>query len=318
MDPTDFELLDSTVRTAITQAVARDPGVPVDDIVVDLGWHDMLAAASGSATTSVFRALGVCGASASLLDDVLLRALDLELTSDVAVVLPEFGSIDLPGRHGLATARATKSTHFVVAGAHGATAMLAREEVAVSAASGIDPEFGLHRVELLGAAANATRPPPTTSPWSTAIAAGQRAIAHQTLGACQTMLGMARTHALEREQFGRSIARFQAVRHRLADTLVAIETLAATLDVEPVRADVDDRNLLAALAKATAGRTARTVAAHCQQILAGIGFTTDHDFHRFAKRTLVLDGLLGSCDTIVRALGQRCLETRVLPELIDL
>ncbi len=32
---------------------------------------------------------------------------------------------------------------------------------------------------------------------------------------------------------------------------------------------------------------------HCQQVLAGIGFTTDHPFHRFLKRTMVLDGLFG-------------------------
>ena len=57
--------------------------------------------------------------------------------------------------------------------------------------------------------------------------------------------------------------------------------------------------LTAALAKATAGRTARTVATHCQQVLAGIGFTTDHPFHRFLKRTMVLDGLFGSADEIV-------------------
>ena len=44
-----------------------------------------------------------------------------------------------------------------------------------------------------------------------------------------TMLDLARTHALERVQFGRPIASFQAVRHRLADALVAIEALDATL-----------------------------------------------------------------------------------------
>ena len=43
------------------------------------------------------------------------------------------------------------------------------------------------------------------------------------------MLDLARTHALERVQFGRPIARFQAVRHRLAEALVAVEALDATL-----------------------------------------------------------------------------------------
>ena len=61
--------------------------------------------------------------------------------------------------------------------------------------------------------------------------------------------------------------------------------------------------MTAALAKATAGRTARTVAPHCQQVLAGIGFTTDHPFHRYLKRTMVLEGVFGAADDIVTALG---------------
>ena len=79
------------------------------------------------------------------------------------------------------------------------------------------------------------------------------------------MLDLARAHALERVQFGRPIARFQAVRHRLADALVAVEALDAALG-----AAWDEPNpMTAALAKAIAGRTARTVATHCQQVLAG-------------------------------------------------
>ncbi len=50
----------------------------------------------------------------------------------------------------------------------------------------------------------------------------------------------------------------------------------------------------AAMAKALAGRAARTAARHCQQVLAGIGFTTEHQFHRYVRRVLVLDQLFGS------------------------
>ena len=48
------------------------------------------------------------------------------------------------------------------------------------------------------------------------------------------------------------------------------------------------------MAKAVAGRSARTVAKNCQQVLAGIGFTTEHHFHRYLRRILVLDELFGS------------------------
>jgi alkylation response protein AidB-like acyl-CoA dehydrogenase len=128
------------------------------------------------------------------------------------------------------------------------------------------------------------------------------------------MLALARTHATERVQFGRPIARFQAVRHRLADALVAVEALEATL----VAARDEPGPDTAALAKAVAGRTARSVAAHCQQVLAGVGFTTEHPFHRFFKRTLALEGLLGSADGIVLDLGRQLLATRRVPTLIEL
>jgi alkylation response protein AidB-like acyl-CoA dehydrogenase len=128
------------------------------------------------------------------------------------------------------------------------------------------------------------------------------------------MLALARSHALERLQFGRPVAQFQAVRHRLADALVAVEALEATLAAAREEANSDT----AALAKAVAGRTARTVAAHCQQVLAGIGFTTQHPFHRFLKRTLALEGLFGSADEIVLDVGRQLLATRRVPTLIEL
>jgi alkylation response protein AidB-like acyl-CoA dehydrogenase len=128
------------------------------------------------------------------------------------------------------------------------------------------------------------------------------------------MLALARTHAMERLQFGRPIARFQAVRHRLADALVAVEALEATLAAAGDEPNPDT----AALAKAVAGRTARTLSAHCQQVLAGIGFTTEHPFHRFLKRTMLLEGLFGSADDIVVDLGRKLLAARTVPTLIEL
>ncbi len=59
---------------------------------------------------------------------------------------------------------------------------------------------------------------------------------------------------------------------------------AAWLDREPQTA---------AVAKATAGRGARVAARHCHQVLAGIGFTTEHPFHRCVRRILLLEQLLG-------------------------
>ena len=136
----------------------------------------------------------------------------------------------------------------------------------------------------------------------------------ELVGASRAMLQLARDHAVERIQFGRPIAAFQAVRHRLAESLVAIDAADAALDA----AWEIESPLNAVLAKAIAGRSARVVSRHCQQILAGIGFTTEHPFHRYLRRVLVLDGLLGDARTLIKALGDEMLRTRKLPGVLPL
>jgi alkylation response protein AidB-like acyl-CoA dehydrogenase len=177
---------------------------------------------------------------------------------------------------------------------------------------GIDPDAGFRSVRVEADVAGATRL--DAGAWESAVAFGRRAVAHEIAGASRAMLDLACAHALERVQFGRPIARFQAVRHRLADALVAVESLEAALGAAGDEPSVET----AALAKAIAGRSARTVAAQCQQVLAGIGFTTDHLFHRFLKRTIALEGLFGSADEIVVDLGRQLVATRRVPTLIEL
>ncbi|CRK50729.1 Acyl-CoA dehydrogenase (fragment) [Rhodococcus sp. RD6.2] len=101
------------------------------------------------------------------------------------------------------------------------------------------------------------------------------------------MLALARTHAMDRTQFGKPVAGLQAVRHRLAETLVAIEGAEAALGLS-------DGDLRAMLAKAAAGQAALTAARHCRQVLGGIGFTAEHDLHRHVRPVLVPNGLLGA------------------------
>jgi hypothetical protein len=143
------------------------------------------------------------------------------------------------------------------------------------------------------------------------LAAGRRAVGWWLVGVSRAMLALARQHALDRVQFGRPVASFQAVRHRLAETLVAIEGAEATLG-----AATDDFGSL--LAKAAAGRAALTAAKHCQQVLGGIGFTAEHDLHRHVKRALVLDGLLGSARELTREAGATIRAQACAPRLVDL
>ena len=161
--------------------------------------------------------------------------------------------------------------------------------------AGLDPHLGLRMDE--------TAVMPTSEPW------GQIALGYEMAGAARRMIELARDHALERIQFGRPIGQFQAVRHRLAEAHVAVEGAVDLLD-----AAGRDRTL-APMAKAVAGRAARTAAKHGQQVLAGIGFTAEHDFHRYFRRVMALDQLLGSSRTLTRELGAAILAQRRLPPL---
>jgi alkylation response protein AidB-like acyl-CoA dehydrogenase len=134
------------------------------------------------------------------------------------------------------------------------------------------------------------------------------------VGSATAMLRLARQHALDRVQFGKPIAGFQAVRHRLAETLVAIQGAEATLSVP----GDDNPDLTALLAKAAAGKAALTAAKHCQQVLGGIGFTAEHDLQHHIKRILVLDGLLGSSRELTRKAGAGLRARGSAPRLVAL
>jgi hypothetical protein len=312
------------MRGAIADALATaGGGADIDAVLARLGWLEMLADEPDDAIDIVFGALGAANATATALDDVVASALGHTPRADLATLLPRFAASEPPGRidaddlraQGLATARAAAAREMLVVCGPESTpwgVIVPTPAAELQAARGIDTDAGLRTVRVHGRAASATRLDPAA--WRSTVALGRRAVAHQISGACRAMLDLARTHALERRQFGRPIARFQAVRHRLADALVAVEALEAALSAARDEPNPDT----AALAKAVAGRTAHTVARHCQQVLAGIGFTTEHPFHRFLKRVLALEGMFGSADEIVLDVGRRLLAERRVPTLIEL
>ena len=320
IDAEDRALLEESITSALADVEA---GGDVDGLLGELDWLDLLDGEPADAIDIVFRALGRVDVRASGLDDVLLHALGVTPRADLAVVLPAFGGWSPPGRvggdgvavRGLVTGRADSAKELlVVCGAADAPRLvtLAAGAAGLTPITGLDPAFGYRSVALEGASGESTSFDAAT--WSDAVALAQRATATWIVGANRTMLEMARTHAVEREQFGAPIAQFQAVRHRLSEALVAVESTEACL----VAARDEPNARTAAMAKALASRNARTVARHCQQVLAGVGFTTEHAFHRFLKRVMVLEGLFGSADAILLDVGRDLLATRQAPTLIEL
>jgi hypothetical protein len=310
----DLELFERSLR----RAIEAHSGADLDAALAEVGWNDLLELDARAAVSLLFELQGRTGATSSALDHVLARALGREAS---AVVLPVIGEWRAPAElagnrlsvRGLATSGlASRKSALVVASSSEGHVALAVDTVSLhlQPAPGIDPWLGL--IEVSGEVSEAT--PAGPADWRAAVAAGHRALAHELVGASRRMLELARQHALDRIQFGRPIARFQAIRHRLAETLIAIEMADAMLGA----AWLDRAPQTAAMAKATAGRSARTAARHCQQVLAGIGFTTEHDLHRYARRVLVLEQLLGATRALTRELGTEILAQQRLPPLLPL
>jgi len=324
MEPAERALFSNGVR----HATATAGGPALDTALEELGWADALDADRATAVTVLFECLGAAHATSGALDRLLATALGADADADahgtgLAVVLPSLGQCGAPGRldgdwcvvQGLGTAALDRcNTALVVAQTpDGAVTfavdlgLLTRRPV-----QGLDPALGL--VEVMGEFETAWAAQPEPVDWAGARAQGQLALGSELVGAARAMLELARVHALERVQFDRPLATFQAVRHRLAESLVAIEAAAALLDA----AWEDPSPVAAAMAKAFAGRAARSTARHCQQVLAGIGFTTEHPLHLFIRRTMVLDQLLGAGDALTRKLGADVVGGGTLPPAFPL
>jgi hypothetical protein len=294
-------------------------GEELDAALAEVGWMDALAEDRATAVAVLFEAQGEANVTSAGLDHVLATSLPVPDPVPPAVVLPPLREVEPPGRldgttlvvHGLGTAALARHDAVVVVarrdGSGDGAFVVPVAALKAEPVSGIDPGLGL--VEISGALEAASLPGPHTVDWARALTAGQLALGHELVGSGRAMLELARTHALERIQFGRPISSFQAVRHRLAETLVALDAAAALLSA--VWDDPSPQS--AAMAKGLAGRSARTAARHCQQVLAGIGFTVEHPFHRFFFRTAVNDQLLGAGGALTRQLGTDVLATGTFP-----
>ncbi|MFE6822202.1 acyl-CoA dehydrogenase family protein [Streptomyces sp. NPDC057690] len=277
-------------RTSVAAALDRDDPFDARAALVKAGWLDALAADEATAVAVVFREQGRLGLDAAALDDVLAASLD---TGEVAIAYPA-----TPGTHLVLPAHrhATRLLWLPGLDGEGLTVVDLDDSLDARPVGGVDPDAGLlglrqrppGRATAIGAAA-----------WPTALAAGRRAISHQLVAGARALLTLATEYACERRQFGTPIAQFQAVKHRLAETLVAV----SAADAAVVAAATTGTATAAAVAKTLAGRAAEVAGRNCFQVLGGIAFTGEHDFHRGYRRGLVLDRLLGDRRTLERQLG---------------
>jgi alkylation response protein AidB-like acyl-CoA dehydrogenase len=132
------------------------------------------------------------------------------------------------------------------------------------------------------------------------------ALANEMIGGTQTLLDSALNYTQLRYQFGRSIASFQAIKHRLADLLLELElaksaayqaaqTLSGSdLWTQAKGADPERISEHASLAKAAASEAYLHTALECIQMHGGVGFTWENDTHLWFKRAKSSEVFLGT------------------------
>jgi hypothetical protein len=319
LDQDTLDLFARTVRS-VFDASDDDRTVALEDV----GWRDILATDARAVVPLVFRLHGERRARSAILDDVAVEAMNpgsaewLDEVAQASYVHPE-------PRSGRAVAAHVDNGDLVVGGLawretrDGRIVALAQDAHGLRLASapvsavertginGMDPTLGLVRVtgrvaaggfELADVpAADAVEP------------ACRRALAYELIGLGSTMLEVAAEYAGAREQFGQPIGTFQAVKHRLADVLVALRAAEVAAD----ESWTGDTVFAAAAAKCLAGRGFRLAAENCLQVMGAIGFTLEHDLHRFILRGTVLDVLYGSARELRVELGRALKERGRVP-----
>jgi alkylation response protein AidB-like acyl-CoA dehydrogenase len=129
-----------------------------------------------------------------------------------------------------------------------------------------------------------------------AVQEATTAIALSTVATCRAIVETTIEYAKVREQFGRPIGSFQALKHRLADCYLSVERAAALgyFAALTITEDDDRRAVATSMAKAAAGACQRLVVRDGLQIHGGVGFTWEHDLHFRLKRAKTGDLLFGT------------------------
>lgn len=104
-------------------------------------------------------------------------------------------------------------------------------------------------------------------------------------GAMEGVLALSVQYSLERKQFGRAIAKFQAVQHQLAIMAGEVAAASRAADGAVQRLGTDAFAAGVAVAKSRAGDAAGIVAEIAHQVHGAMGFTYEHQLHHLTRRT---------------------------------
>ena len=120
--------------------------------------------------------------------------------------------------------------------------------------------------------------------------------AAEIAGACRSMVEMTQEYLLTRSQFGQVLGANQVLKHALADNLVRVEAMSASIEYAAAALDAgaQDAAAAAAAAKLFAGRAGKLVADSSLQMHGAIGYTAEYQLHLLMRRVYRLAASFGS------------------------
>jgi alkylation response protein AidB-like acyl-CoA dehydrogenase len=294
----------SVPRALLDDAVEALP--PFWSELADLGWlglhlpEDVGGSGYGLAEVAVvLEELGRACAPGPFLPTVLAAAVIDALGSpeERAALLPGLADGSLIGAvawaDGPVVGGALADVVVVPHGAGWGYVRTADAGVTVTARTSTDPTRRVADVEVDPASVTPLTGPAGPAGLPARIATAL--FAAESAGIAAWCVETAAEYARVREQFGRPIGQFQAIKHRCADMLCALEQARAVAwdAFRPSDSDNEAR-LTAAVAGALAPAAAFRCAKDCIQVLGGIGFTWEHDAHLYLKRATAHLALAGS------------------------
>lgn len=172
-----------------------------------------------------------------------------------------------------------------------------REGVSVEVPENLDPTRRSGRVRLHNV--SVTADDILAGARESALARARTLLAAEAVGGAADCVEAAVDYAKVRQQFGRTIATFQAVKHHCANMTVGAESaIAAVWDASRAASeDLSEDEAQFRLAAASAAALAFPAYARNSelniQVHGGIGFTWEHDAHLHLRRALVTTALFG-------------------------
>ncbi len=311
----DNDILDM-LRTSLRHVLTEASDQPLAARLDDLGWADVVAGDPATALRTLFEIKGETASAADALGPELTRVLvaatgDDSLTGAIVGLASPFGDSAVDD-HRLSIDVITLSPigdRLVVVPVGSRLAICSSQLLVAERLTGTDETLGGSR--LTGSVTTDQVRWIDGDAHDQIVTRGRWLVACELIGIGRHVTASAVAYTGERVQYGKPIGIFQALQHRLASAhamVVGAGHLAA-------EASTDGDVWTALVAKCIAGQAAEFACTQAQQCYGAIGFTWEHEFHRYLRRAYVLDGLFGSWRTLEHEIGMRLQSTGVVPHI---